>query len=368
MASRNSSFKTTTTLATGTSADKKPALVFFAAFIAWFAVWSTLQFKLLQDFGVPVSKAITDAVISNLVLEGFCLLIINNMRYYLPRREKYWYTLVISISFSALWLVITRAALWALFKNDSDYIQSLSQTSFLRYSIAFLMMACCTVLSLLWFSQRNQQADNARKLDMERLAREAELNKLRQQLQPHFLFNSLNSISALTGTQPEKARHMIQQLSDFLRGTLKKEEQQWTSFEEELQYLQLYLDIEKVRFGYRLQTNIDADEETKQMLLPSMLLQPLVENAIKFGLYDTIGEVTIFINAKKVNDLLQVTVKNPFDEATSASTKGTGFGLSSIRRRLFLLFARQDLLEIKKESQQFCTIISIPQQHESNYN
>jgi len=99
-----------------------------------------------------------------------------------------------------------------------------------------------------------------------------------------------------------------------------------------------------------------------------MLLQPLVENAIKFGLYDTIGEITIFISAKKVNGLLEVTVKNPFDETTSLPVKGTGFGLSSIRRRLFLLFSRQDLLQIKKEAEQFITIISIPQQHESNNN
>lgn len=245
---------------------------------------------------------------------------------------------------------------------------SLAQTSIIRYAIAFLLIGCCTVLSLLWYTQKDQQADTERKQDMERLAREAELNKLRQQLQPHFLFNSLNSISALTGSQPEKARHMIQQLSDFLRGTLKKEQQQWTTFEEELQYLQLYLDIEKVRFGYRLQTQIETEEATLQMQLPSMLLQPLVENAIKFGLYDTIGEVTIFIKVKNINGLLQVSVQNPFDETTSVQVKGTGFGLSSIRRRLFLLFARHDLLQIKKEAQQFITIISIPQQHESNNN
>src|SRR5438094_1144172 len=129
------------------------------------------------------------------------------------------------------------------------------------------------MLSLLWYTQQSQQADTQRKLDMERLAREAELNKLRQQLQPHFLFNSLNSISALTGSQPEKARHMIQQLSDFLRGTLRKEDNQWSTLKEELEYLQLYLDIEKVRFGYRLQTNVECEQEALQMKLPSLLLQ-----------------------------------------------------------------------------------------------
>ncbi len=355
-------------MARNISADRKIVIIFFASFIAWFGIWSVLQIVVLQDFGFATSTAITDAIVSNGWLEAACLLVINNMRYYLPKREKYWYVLVISIGLSSLWLLLVRVSLWALYKNDLLYMQSLAQSSYIRFAIAFLMIGCCTVLSLLWYSQRDQQADAERRQDMERLAREAELNKLRQQLQPHFLFNSLNSISALTGSQPEKARHMIQQLSDFLRGTLKKEELQWTTFEEELQFLQLYLDIEKVRFGYRLQTNIETDGATLQMRLPSMLLQPLVENAIKFGLYDTIGEVTIFISAKKVNDLLEVRVQNPFDESTATPLKGTGFGLSSIRRRLFLLFARQDLLQIKKEAQQFITIISIPQQHESNYN
>lgn len=230
------------------------------------------------------------------------------------------------------------------------------------------MIGCFTALALVWYSQRDQLADNERKQGIEKLAREAELNKLRQQLQPHFLFNSLNSISALTGSQPEKARHMIQQLSDFLRGTLKKEQQQWTTVEEEIQYLQLYLDIEKVRFGYRLQTIIETEEKALQLQLPSMLLQPVVENAIKFGLYDTIGEVTILIHVQVVDDHLRISVQNPFDEDTSATVKGTGFGLSSVRRRLFLLFARQDLLQIKKEAQKFITIISIPQQHESSNN
>ena len=350
------------------SKGRKIVIIFFASFIAWFGIWSMLQIVVLQDFGIPTTIAIADAIVSNLWLEAACLLVINNMRYYLPKREKYWYVLVISVGLSSLWLLLVRVSLWALYKNELLYMQSLAQSSYIRFAIAFLMIGCCTVLSLLWYSQRDQQADAERRQDMERLAREAELNKLRQQLQPHFLFNSLNSISALTGSQPEKARHMIQQLSDFLRGTLKKEQQQWTTFEEELQYLQLYLDIEKVRFGYRLQTNIETDEAALQMRLPSMLLQPLVENAIKFGLYDTIGEVNIFISAKKVNDLLEVSVQNPFDESTATPLKGTGFGLSSIRRRLFLLFARQDLLQIKKEAQQFISIISIPQQHESNYN
>ena len=154
---------------------------------------------------------------------------------------------------------------------------------------------------------------------------------------------------------------MIQQLSDFLRGTLKKEENQWISLEDELQHLQLYLDIEKVRFGHRLNTAVICSETDTKLTLPSMLLQPLVENAIKFGLYDTTDNVTITIEANRENNYLVVTIQNPFDPETSSPKQGTGFGLSSVQRRLYLLFARNDLLNTRHTDNQFTTVIKIPQ-------
>lgn len=217
------------------------------------------------------------------------------------------------------------------------------------------------MFSLLWYSQQEQKESDSRKVEAERLSREAELFKLRQQLQPHFLFNSLNSISALTGSNPEKARHMIHQLSDFLRGTLKKDEHQWNTLDEELQYLGLYLDIEKVRFGHRLQTEIICSEDALHFKLPVLLLQPVVENAIKFGLYDTTGDVMIRLEAAAEGNNLKITVQNPFDPETSQPLKGTGFGLSSIQRRLFLLFARHDLLKTESEKEIYITTILIPQ-------
>lgn len=337
---------------------KKPALVVFAA---WWGVWTPLHISLLRHFGVNDGIAIADGIISTLFLAAICGFIINNMRYYLPKREKYLYVLVMSFALSAIWLAILSTILKVIFKENDNYLQFLRHTSVMRYAVGFLLIACNTLLSLLWYTQKEQQQENDRRSDTEKLAREAELNKLRQQLQPHFLFNSLNSISALTGQQPEKARHMIQQLSDFLRGTLRNEGQQWVSLQKEMEYLELYLDIEKVRFGYRLQSKTVCDTDALPMLLPPMLLQPLVENAIKFGLYDTIGEVEILISAKLNNGMLEVTVQNPYDESTAMPMKGTGFGLASIRRRLFLLFGRQDLLKINKETEKFSVTITIPQ-------
>ena len=193
------------------------------------------------------------------------------------------------------------------------------------------------------------------------MAREAELTNLRQQLQPHFLFNSLNSISALAGTRPEEARKMIQQLSDFLRGTVKKDDASLVTLAEELQHLELYLDIEKVRFGHRLSTAIQKSEESLSMKLPSLLLQPIVENAIKFGLYDTMGEIGITISSWVENKMLCIEVKNPFDPATSLPRRGTGFGLSSVQRRLYLLYLRNDLLSTAQHENLFTTTIKIPQ-------
>ena len=189
--------------------------------------------------------------------------------------------------------------------------------------------------------------------------KEAELIKLRQQLQPHFLFNSLNSISALTTAQPLEARKMVVQLSEFLRGTLKQEDHLIT-LNEELDHLKLYLDIEKIRFGHRLTVDFDASEESMNQLLPSLLLLPLVENSIKFGLYDTVGEIKITIACNMTPNYLLIQIQNPFDKKNTSPLPGTGYGLSSIHRRLYLLYARQDLLLTHTDESIFTTSLKIP--------
>jgi len=254
---------------------------------------------------------------------------------------------------------------YIIFKEGDNYFSVIHNTWGIRFGAGFLLISSMSMFSLLWYSQQEQKESESRKREIEKLAKEAELFKLRHQLQPHFLFNSLNSISALTGSNPDKARHMVQQLSDFLRGTLKNDEQQWNNLEEELKYLQLYLDIEKVRFGHRLKTEIIYNDEILTLKIPALILQPVVENAIKFGLYDTTGEVLIKIEATKESNNLKIMVQNPFDPETSQPLKGTGFGLSSIRRRLFLLFARNDLLSTKKDDEHFMTTIIVPQNNES---
>jgi two-component system, LytTR family, sensor kinase len=330
-------------------------------FTVWWLVWMFIQYIILKEIHIDDKHAVTDSLVSNILLAAICFFIRNNMKYYLPRREKYWYILITSLTLSGVWLLFQEGAMWVILSEGDSYQDTIHSSWSIRYGAGFLLISSMSMFSLLWYSQREQKEIDARKSEAEDLTKEAELFKLRQQLQPHFLFNSLNSISALTGSQPEKARHMIQQLSDFLRGTIKKDDQQWNTLEEEIQYLRLYLDIEKVRFGHRLQTEIIFSDAILPLKLPALLLQPVVENAIKFGLYDTYGEVLITLNATMENNYLKIMIQNPFDPETSQPMKGTGFGLSSIQRRLFLLFARHDLLKTQKDSDQFITTILIPQ-------
>ena len=248
---------------------------FLVIFITWWAIWTFMQSSLLISFGLRATIALTDSVVSNGLIALSCGFLSNNMQYYLPKKERYWYILFISLALSGIILLLCKAILVPLIptlSNGAGYPQFFSRSWPVRFDLVFLQVGCMSILSVLWYSTEEEQENRQRRNDAERLAKEAELFKLRQQLAPHFLFNSLNSISALIGSRPEQARKMIQQLSDFLRGNLKKEEQQWVPLSEELQYLELYLDIEKVRFGHRLTTTITCEDDCMSMKLPPMTM------------------------------------------------------------------------------------------------
>jgi LytS/YehU family sensor histidine kinase len=229
-----------------------------------------------------------------------------------------------------------------------------------RFWIGLLNIVWLMAVVYFWERIEEEKDVKERKNTLEKSVREAELYKLRQQLSPHFLFNSLNSINALIHSRPDEARRMVHQLSDFLRGTLKQEEDHFVTLKEELNYLKLYLDIEKVRFGHRLKVEFDTREDALDCKMPPMLLQPLLENAIKFGLYGTTGEAKIGLRARIIDHYLVIAIMNPYDPDMQMP-EGTGFGLKSIRRRLYLLFGRDDLVEINQDKNVFVVIFRIPQ-------
>jgi two-component system, LytTR family, sensor kinase len=342
-----------------------PALRNFSAkflaliYLGWWIVWIALQTVVLYNSELlDLETALKDALITSIILAFAGYIMMTSMRFYHPRQflQLTWSIgLAIGCAFLIRWVSLQ------VMIDDEAYASFLEKTMVLRGLFSWLMISIITIVSWIWFFLKDQQESENRKANTEKLAREAELSKLRQQLQPHFLFNSLNSISALTGTRPEEARRMIQQLSDFLRGTIKKDDQQYVSLDEEMKHLHLYLEIEKVRFGHRLRTEIIQAEDAQRLVLPSLLLQPLVENAIKFGLYDTIGEITIRLESKALDNHLHIRIENPFDPETSQPKAGTGFGLNSVQRRLYLLYGRTDLLNTQQQENIFITELKIPQ-------
>ena len=327
--------------------------------IGWF-VWISVHQLTLYYLGIDWFTALTDSLVCNTLLLFEAMLLLTILRFYLPRTNGFLFLFVWVAILTIGWYFASNYLLQLLIDNET-YLQLLASSWPVRVAIGFLINGISSVIGYAYFNWQENTETEKQKTETQQLNKDAELYKLRQQLQPHFLFNSLNSINALIGSSPAQARTMVHQLSDFLRGTLRKEDQPWIALQEELNTLQLYLEIEKVRFGNRLSAEINIAENCVDAKIPPMLLQPLVENAIKFGLYDTTDAILIKLTATMNNQQLEITVENPFDPVTSTPKKGTGFGLSSVQRRLFLLFNRTDLLKTEARDNIFVTTVIVPQ-------
>jgi two-component system LytT family sensor kinase len=289
-------------------------------------------------------QALVDAFFLMLFFLGGLLLLDRLFRHYTPNRKNGFLLVLFPLLLSGglVWSHAQVLNWW--FDSDSDYLELLEASIFYRWTVFGLVFQLLAVLAVVISKVAGQEELSRREGQLLQLSKEAELAQLRQQLQPHFLFNSLNSIHALVLASPQRAREMVLLLSNFLRGTLRTEGQSWISLADEIKYLSMYFDIERVRFGHRLLVDLQVEEGVEELKIPPLLVQPLVENAIKYGLYGTLGEVKISLRFQKEGNYLQVIVENPFDGQASVPA-GTGFGLSSVERRLFLIFGRTDLLQ-----------------------
>lgn len=193
----------------------------------------------------------------------------------------------------------------------------------------------------------------------ELLSRESELKAIKAQVNPHFLFNSLNSISALTTTDPAKAREMCVRLSDFLRASLRLGERATIPFGEELALTRSYLDVEQVRFGTRLRVTQDFDPVCSDLDVPPLLVQPLIENAIKHGIATLTDGGEISISGKQMRDSIRITIENPFDPDAPAARRN-GFGLASVRNRLQARYGLVARLDVQVEQDRFRVMLSLP--------
>ena len=193
-------------------------------------------------------------------------------------------------------------------------------------------------------------------------AQSAQLAALRYQLNPHFLFNALNSISALIVTRRnQEAELMTEKLSSFLRSSLNADPGELIPLEEELSLTEEYLDIESVRFGDRLDVEVDCSPDACEALIPSFLVQPLVENAIKHGVARSKQPTRISINSEVADGILQIQVANcvAADPAGPAPSPG-GVGLANVRSRLEAVYGKAASLESRLENGRYVATVTIP--------
>ena len=233
-----------------------------------------------------------------------------------------------------------------------------SDLTFGRY---FMVLCWCALYLAMLAGERARSAER-REGEYRRAAAAAELRSLRYQVNPHFLFNTLNSLSALVMTgRPERAEEMIQTLSTYYRRTLSNDPTADVTLADEIALQQLYLEIEAVRFPERLRTRIDLPDDLADTLVPGMILQPIVENSVKYAIAARHEPVTIAIQARATGDQLVVTVSDDGPMTETGDPHGVGIGLGNVRDRLHARFG--DAAHIAfgpREQGGFETVLTMP--------
>jgi two-component system sensor histidine kinase AlgZ len=227
-------------------------------------------------------------------------------------------------------------------------------------AIGVLLYLLATTVQYLLLAFEAARLDQERSLELRLLAREAELAAFKSQIDPHFLFNCLNSISALCGSEPQAARTMSIRLGEFLRSSLRLAARDLIPLTEEIDLARAYLGIEQVRFGDRLifEERVDANALTVEV--PALVLQPLLENSIKHGLAHQVSGGTITLTGKRDGGRLELCIENPVD-SDSALAQGDGIGLTNVAGRLELLYQGNVRLAVERGEEIFRVTLDLPE-------
>jgi two-component system, LytTR family, sensor histidine kinase AlgZ len=265
-----------------------------------------------------------------------------------------------SLLSSAVWLLIARGwmGLIASFPGWTGVPSAFRACAPTFFGFGFLLYLLAMAVSYLAAAFSVSREAERRGLELQVLAREAELRALRAQIDPHFLFNSLQSISALTAVDPAAARRMCLLLADFLRETLALGARARIPLASELALARRFLAVEQVRFGSRLQVEIDPCD-TESCEVPPLVLQPLVENAVTHGVAHVLDGGVVRIRAERRVASLVVTVDNPCDRDRPPG-RGTGLGLRNVRERLETAYGRDAFLRAEETDGRFIVRVEMP--------
>ncbi len=266
---------------------------------------------------------------------------------------------LIAIIITGIWLSFGYNILKWIYSENSNYIEFLYSSLPGRFLLGVMYYAGISMIYYILIFYNSLQEKTLRETELKGKVKEAEMNMLKFQLNPHFIFNSLNSINSLTLISPEKARNMIIKLSDFLRYSLQHDGNQLSTFESELNNIENYLSIEKIRFGDRLEYTKLCTPDYLGFKIPSLILQPIFENAIKHGVNKSTDKVNIHLNCQLEDTFFVIEVRNNFDPEF-VTQSGIGIGLKNIAERLKIIYNKRNLLEIKREKNCFEIRLYIP--------
>jgi sensor histidine kinase YesM len=258
-----------------------------------------------------------------------------------------------------MWLAAAYAwAMWLLPEGQSYPDEALGTFPLLIFAGAIGISLAVLGHYLAGAFERSRNAER-RALELQVYARESELRSLRAQLDPHFLFNSLNSVAALIGQDAAAARQMCFLMAQFFRKSITLAREQSIPLSDEVSLVQTFLAIEKVRFGERLQSRFDIAEDVKDVAVPPLMLQPLVENAVHHGVAHLLEGGEVSVTARRREGLVELIVSNPCDPDRPAS-RGTGVGLANVRSRIETLCGHRASVDVDARETQFTVSILMP--------
>lgn len=339
--------------------------IYFLSYILIWLILAVIQMSILiYFFEIDLLLAATDALVVNLIHSIIGLALWYPVRFN-PLTAKNIFGPLVNIIGTGIfavgaWVGLSYLLLNSIFTGNENYILFLQNSIPNRIITDVLLFALLVlVYSLIVYSTNLKEKVDAEQ-NLKNLVREAELNMLKTQINPHFLFNSLNSISHLIKKDPDKARGMIIKLSEFLRYSLKFGDEENISLSEEIENIDRYLEIEKIRFGDKIIYTTEIDPLALNCTVPNMILQPLLENAIKHGVYESIKPVYINLKISKNLKQLQFHLSNNYEQ-DGVRTRGAGIGLKNISERLRILYGRIDLLDYSELNGVFNVYFRIPQ-------
>jgi two-component system LytT family sensor kinase len=346
---------------------KHPVLTNRLRLVVWWLVWLLLalsQFLLFYyAYGSFSNIGVLDSLLSLIIYSGIALSLWYPFNFFNTGNPRP-LTLVSNVVISGaicltLWVLMTKFVMQLVLPEVNNYKEYWDATFPYRIGTGIFIFGLIILSYFLFITLSNLSEKKAKEAKLESLVKETELKMLRSQINPHFLFNSLNSLSSLTITDPEKARDMIVKLSEFMRYALSRKDEQPVSLQNELENLRLYLDIEKVRFGDKLITEEIIEPNCLDFKIPVLLLQPLFENAVKHGVYESTESVRIVTRAKEIDGYIEITISNDYYPAPSLR-KGTGTGLLNVTRRLELFYGNKASIKTSKENGIYTVSLYIP--------